>query len=308
VPLIEVSNLQVRYGPTTAVDGVDLEVAAGEVVALLGPNGAGKTSTIEAIEGFRSPTAGSVRVFGLDPRADRDAVTERWGVMPQSGGLPTGLRVGEVVALHASLHAQPTDTSALLALVGLAGRAGQSWRRLSGGEQQRLSLAVALVGRPELLLLDEPTAALDPQGRRQVAALLRARADEGVGVLVTTHLLDDVEAHCDRVVVLDRGRVVAGGTIGELTGVSSVVTFRAPAGLRVDELARSVGAATSEVAPGRYRVEAPATPQLLAALTAWLAERGVTASHLGGGDRLEDVFLRLTGGHDDDPADRGAGS
>jgi ABC-2 type transport system ATP-binding protein len=300
VPLVEVSNLEVRYGSTTAVDGVSLRVEAGEVVAVLGPNGAGKTSTIEAIEGYRTPAAGTIRVFGSDPRTDRHAVTPRWGVMPQTGGLPTGLRVREVVALHAALHDQPTDIDALVDLVGLASRAGQSWRRLSGGEQQRLSLAVALVGRPELLLLDEPTAALDPEGRRQVAELLRARATGGVGVLLTTHLLDDVEELCDRVVVIDRGRVVAEGSVADLTGSTTVVTFRAPTGLPLDELARAVGAPATEVAPGRYRVGATASPELLVTLTAWLAHQGVTASHLGGGDRLQDVFLRLTGGTDAD--------
>jgi ABC-2 type transport system ATP-binding protein len=295
VTAVVVSNLEVRYGDTVAVADVSFTVSPGEVVAVLGPNGAGKTTTIEAVEGLRWPSAGSVRVFGHDPVRARDEVTGRWGVMPQHGGLPTGLHVREVVALFAALHpGVPTDVDGLVDLVGLGSLAGRPWRRLSGGEQQRLSLAAALVGRPELLLLDEPTAAMDPRGRREVGSLLRERADAGVAVVLATHLLDEVEAVCDRVVVIDRGRVVAAGSIAELTSATAVVTFRAEPGLPTGELAQALGTPVTEVDPGRYRVAAGATPDLLAGVTAWLAARDVTVSHLGPGDRLEDVFLRLT--------------
>jgi ABC-2 type transport system ATP-binding protein len=294
--VVDVSHLSVHHGPIRAVTDVSFTVEAGQVVAVLGPNGAGKTTTIETVEGFHRPSSGAVRVFGLDPRTGRHAVTTRWGVMPQQGGLPMGLRAGEVVALFAALAGHRSDPAALLDLVGLADRAGRPWRRLSGGEQQRLSLAAALVGRPELLLLDEPTAALDPQGRRQVMDLIRARADDGAAVLVTTHLLDDVEALCDRVVVLDRGEVAAAGSVAELTGRNSVVTFTAPGGLDLGDLAAELGAAVVESAPGRYRVEVPPSPEAVAAVAGALAVRGVTPSRLGPGDRLEDVFVRLTDG------------
>jgi ABC-2 type transport system ATP-binding protein len=299
VPTLAVTDLTVRLGSTLAVDGLTFGVESGEVVALLGPNGAGKTTAIETVEGFRDPTAGRVSVFGLDPRRQRSAVTERWGVMPQRGGLPTGLRVAEVVELYAALHRPPTDTAGLLELVGLGAHRRRPWRRLSGGEQQRLSLAAALVGRPELLLLDEPTAALDPLARQQVGALLRQRADDGVAVLLTTHLLDDVERHCDRILVLDHGRLVAAGTIDELTARTRSVSFTAPPGLAVEELARHLGAPVHRGASGRYRVETEPSPRVLADLTAWLAQHSITASEVSAGDRLEDVFLRLTADRSD---------
>jgi ABC-2 type transport system ATP-binding protein len=307
VPLIDVANLEVRYGDTVAVHDVSLSVSAGEIVALLGPNGAGKTTTLEAIQGYCVPFGGTVRVFGVDPRRQRASIASRWGVQPQSGGLPTGLRVAEVVELYAALQPHPSDPARLLELVGLADKGRRPWRRLSGGEQQRLSLAAALVGRPELLILDEPTAAMDPAGRREVGALLRSRAEDGLGVLLATHLLDDVEERCERVVVLEGGRVAASGSVSELTGADRVVTFRGPPGLPLHELSGLVGGSATEPTPGRYRLDLPATPELLASVTAWLASHGATASHLGAGERLDDVFIRLTAAGDT-PARRPGGT
>ena len=295
---LEVDDLVVRLGPTTAVDGASLAVAAGEVVALLGPNGAGKTTTVRALIGERRPERGRVRVLGLDPVAHHATLVRRVGVMPQDGGVYPGVRALEVLRLFAAFYDDDAeDPEAVLARVGLSARASATWRSLSGGEQQRLSLALALVGRPEVALLDEPTAGVDVAGRavvRDVVAELRAR---GVAVLVTTHELDDAERMADRIVILDRGAVVADGTPTALrTGGAEGIRFAAPAGLDVAALGTHLAAAVREVGPGEYAVDAAPSPATVARLTAWLAERDLPLGDLRAGRaRLEDVFLRLTG-------------
>jgi ABC-2 type transport system ATP-binding protein len=300
VPSLEVQDLVVRLGTTTAVNGASLSVEAGEVVALLGPNGAGKTTTVRALIGERRPARGRVRVLGLDPEADHGELVRRVGVMPQGGGVYPGIRALEVLRLFAAYYDGADEPDALLARVGLADRAPATWRTLSGGEQQRLSLALALVGRPEVALLDEPTAGVDVAGRavvREVVAELRSR---GVAVLVTTHELDDAERMADRIVILDRGAVVADGTPTELrTGGAEGIRFAAPAGLDVAALGAHLGAAVREVGHGEYAVDAAPTPATVARLTAWLADRDLPLGDLRAGRaRLEDVFLRLTGeGH-----------
>jgi ABC-2 type transport system ATP-binding protein len=297
-PAIEVRDLVVRYGDLVAVDGVSLVARRGEILALLGPNGAGKTSTVEVLEGFRTAAAGAVRVLGLDPAADHDRLVPRVGVMLQEGGVYTGIRPREVLELFASYYDDPRPSGELLELVGLVDRADATWRHLSGGEQQRLSLALALVGRPEVAFLDEPTSGIDPAGRRlirQVVADLRA---EGVTVLLTTHDLEEAEKLADRVVIIDHGHVLAAGTPAELmaSGEADEILFGAPGGADVASLsARLDGVAVTEIAPGEYRVAAAATPATVAAVTAWLAEHDLPLADLRAGRRsLEDVFLRLT--------------
>jgi ABC-2 type transport system ATP-binding protein len=203
----------------------------------------------------------------------------------------------QAVRLFAAYYPDPLEPSALLARVGLTAVARRAWRRLSGGEQQRLSLALALVGRPEVVFLDEPTAGVDPQGRiaiRQVIADLRA---DGVCVVLTTHELEEAERLADRVVIVDRGRVVADGTPAELmtAGAGASIRFGAPPGIDVADLADRVAATVVEEHPGEYVVRAAAAPATVAALTAWLAERDLPLADLRAGrERLEDVFLRLT--------------
>ncbi|HZP28605.1 MAG TPA: ABC transporter ATP-binding protein [Acidimicrobiia bacterium] len=300
-PAIEVEGLEKRYGPTRAVDGISLSVATGEVFGLLGPNGAGKTTTVEILEGYREPDEGSVRVLGLDPVRDGAKVRPRIGVMLQEGGLYPGIRPLEALRLFASYYDDPDDPDRLLDLVGLREAEHTLVRRMSGGQQQRLSLALALVGRPELVFLDEPTAGMDPHARATTWQLVRELRDHGVTVLLTTHAMDEAEQLCDRVAIVDHGRLVACGTPSELTNAaaSDEMRFTAMAGLPTGKLAAAIGLDPSRVRerrPGTYVVEAMATPELVADLAVWLRDEGIRIGELQAGRRsLEEVFLRLTG-------------
>ena len=200
---VEVCDLVVRYGTTTAVDGVSLIAPRGAILALLGNNGAGKTSLLQVCEGFRRPDAGMARVLGLDPVADHDALMPRLGIMLQSGGVYPWATAGEILDLFAGFAARPLDTGMLLDRLGLRRVARTRFRRLSGGEQQRLGLAVALVGRPELVFLDEPTAGMDTEARHTTWRLIEELRADGVSVLLTTHLLDEAERLADHVVIID---------------------------------------------------------------------------------------------------------
>ena len=295
---LEVEGLVKRYGERTAVDGLSLAARAGTVLALLGPNGAGKTSTIEVCEGFRAADGGTVRVLGLDP-AD-PALRPRVGVMPQTGGTYPGLRAGEVLRLFASYSRSPLDPDDLLERLGLAGVQRTQVRRLSGGQAQRLSLAMAVVGRPELVFLDEPTAGLDPQARLATWDLVESLRRDGVTVVLTTHLMDEAEKLADDVVIIDRGQVVSAGSVQELTrsGARGQLRWRARPGLDLDQLLLALpeDCTAKEQPAGQYLVEGTLDPQLLASVTSWCAGHGVLAEDLRLERRtLEDVFLELTG-------------
>ncbi len=293
---VEVDELTVRYGDVVAVDRVSLTAEAGRITAVLGPNGAGKTTTVEVLEGFRHPDGGRSRVLGLDPVADHAALTARVGVMLQSGGVGPGVRVGEALRHAAALYDHPLDPGELLERVGLSGKERRTWRQVSGGEQRRLALALALVGRPQVAFLDEPGSGVDPQGRAAIRDVVAGLRDDGVTVVLTTHDLDEAEKLADHVVILDRGRVVASGSPADLMTGAAVaeVRFGTAPGLDTAALARHTGAAVTEELPGEYRVDAAGSPALVAALTAWLAEQDLPLAHLHAGrQRLEDVFLRL---------------
>ncbi len=298
---VEVERLVVRYGPTTAVEGLDLAAPTAEVTALLGPNGAGKTSTIRVCEGLLPPAAGRVRVLGEDPRTGGAAHRARVGVVLQGGGgVYPGASALEMLRHVGALHADPLDVHGLADRLGLHRSGRTPWRRLSGGEKQRLALAMAVVGRPELAFLDEPTTGLDPQSRHETWSLVDDLRRDGVTVVLTTHLMEEAERLADHVVVVDRGRVVAAGTPAELTGGESEadVRFSAPPRLDLAALATALpdGAAATEVRPGRYRVHGRVDPATLATVTAWCAARGVMPQDLVVARRtLEDVFLELTG-------------
>jgi ABC-2 type transport system ATP-binding protein len=300
-PALEVTGLVKRYGDRTVVDGLDLTAAAGAVTAVLGPNGAGKTTTIECCEGLRRPDAGDVRVLGLDPARQGPALRARVGVMLQDGGLPTGARAGDLLRHVAALHARPLDPRALAATLGLEPVLRTTVRRLSGGQRQRLALAAAVVGRPELVFLDEPTAGLDPQARLAVWDLVRTLRVAGVAVVLTTHLMEEAERLADDVVVVDHGRVVARGTPAELTSGADVLQFNGPPRLDLSTLRAALpeGVVAGEPVPGRYTVEGVGValgPGAVATVTAWCAAHDVLPEGLALGRRtLEDVFLELTG-------------
>lgn len=295
-PAIEVRGLTKRYGATTAIAGLDLEIASGETLALLGPNGAGKTTTVECCMGYRVPDEGTVRVLGLDPRRDRARLTPRVGLMLQEGGVYPHAYPGEVLRLFAAFHRSPRPPQELLERVGLQAAQRTRFRDLSGGQKQRLSLALALVGRPEIVYLDEPTTGLDVAARHRTWAMIRELKADGVTVVLTTHLLDEAEQLADRVAIVDHGRLIAAGTPTELTrGDQTRVTLRSRPGLDTARLASSLAAPVRETVPGTYVVETGNEPALVTAVATWLAAQdAILASFDAGRSSLEDVFLRLT--------------
>jgi ABC-2 type transport system ATP-binding protein len=304
-PAVVIDGLVKRYGQRTVLDGVSLSIAAGELVALLGPNGAGKTTTVEIVEGYRRADGGLVRVLGVEPASGGPGLRARVGLMLQGGGIDPRAQPRETLVQYGRFHADPRDPDELLDLVGLRAVARTRFRRLSGGERQRLGLALALVGRPEVVILDEPTAGMDPEGRAATRGIVASLRDDGVAILLTSHDLTDVERMADRVCILDRGRIVASGTPGELAaGARPRLRFRLDAPLDPDSLAdlgRALGAArlgatlTAEPDAGYYRVdgvEPDAT--LVAALAAWCAtsERLIREMRTAGGT-LEEIYLEL---------------
>ena len=289
-----------RYGAITAVNELDLEVQQAEVLALLGPNGAGKTTTVEMCEGFLRPDAGSIEVLGLDPFVDNARLRARIGVMLQGGGGYPAARAGEMLNLVAAYAAKPLDPQWLLDTLGLKDAARTTYRRLSGGQQQRLALACALVGRPELVFLDEPTAGMDAHARIVVWELIDGLRRDGVTIVLTTHQLKEAEELADRLVIIDRGAAVAEGTPAELmrSGAEDQLRFTAPRKLDLALLMTALPEdyRAVELSPGEYLVEGHIDPQVLATVTAWCARLNVLATDMRVEQRsLEDVFLDLTG-------------
>jgi ABC-2 type transport system ATP-binding protein len=299
---VVVEDLAMRYGDTVAVDGLSLTVECGTITAVLGPNGAGKTTTLETCEGYRRPQRGSVRVLGLDPQRQHRALVPRIGVMLQSGGAWSGVRAEEMLRHVAQLHAHPLPVPMLVERLGLAGCGRTPYRRLSGGQQQRLSLALAVVGRPELIFVDEPTAGMDPQARRDTWELLEELRRDGVTSVLTTHYMDEAERLADQVHVIDRGRLIASGTPGQLTRSGSstirlVVGHPFPADAP-RSLRRALGDGTDVRTLDEHSllITGPAGPTTLATVSAWCEHHGVVPESLTLGQRtLEDVFLQITG-------------
>ena len=294
---VEISALTMGYGGRTVVDQLSATAQLGAVTVVLGPNGAGKTTTIETAEGFRTPQAGSVRVLGRDPRRDRRELASRVGVMLQSGGVWPSLRTVDMLTHVSRLHANPLPVDALTERLGLATVARTPYRRLSGGEQQKLSLGCALVGRPEVAFLDEPTTGLDPESRIEVWDLIRDLRAAGVGVVMSTHLLDEAQALADHVIVIDRGRLAASGTVSELTAASPGLRFRSRPGLPVNDLADRLtdGLVVQEPSPGQYRVDGPVTPAIVATVTAWCAEQAAMPEELStNGGSLTEAYFEIT--------------
>jgi ABC-2 type transport system ATP-binding protein len=311
MPAIEVRGLRKVYGDVVAIDGLDLTVEDGEVIALLGPNGAGKTTTVEILEGYRDRDAGSVTVLGHDPMAGERRLRERIGVVLQEAGFEENFTPRELLRLHAGWYPNPRPVDEVIGLTGLGDKADARIRTLSGGQRRRLDLALGIVGDPDLLFLDEPTTGFDPSARRRAWELVGALRALGATILLTTHYLDEAAHLADRVVVLDRGRVVAEGTPDALTaaaGASTVISFRVPDGVTEEALppvGRERRWAGSVV---EVRTETPTAD--VAALAGWAVQHGHELEALTvERPSLEDVYLDLVGHHEvDDEQPASAGS
>ena len=299
-PVIEIRDLRKSYGAKVAVAGISLTIGRGEIFGILGPNGAGKTTTVECLAGLRQADGGTVRVLGVDPQRDPSAVRERLGIQLQESRLPPKLRVLEALRLYASFYADPADPEELLELLGLEEKRDTAFADLSGGQQQRLSIALALVGNPEVAILDELTTGLEPQARRDTWALIERVRATGVTIVLVTHFMDEAERLCDRLAIIDDGRVVAEGSPAEL--------IRAQEGERAFRLRLPHGAPDSipavlaalpdvtsvEPDDGEYVVRGG--HRVLPAAVLALAERDVVPDEIRTLSRsLEDVFVRVTG-------------
>ena len=300
-PVVEVTDLAKAYGETLAVRGVSFEVGRGEILGILGPNGAGKTTTVEILSGLRTADSGAVRVLGLDPQHDRAELRRRVGVQLQAGQLPPKITVAEALRLFSSFYPDPADGRELAAGLGLGDKLGTRYRDLSGGQQQRLAIALALIGRPELAVLDELTTGLDPQARREVWDLIAGVRSAGVTIVLVTHFMDEAERLCDRVVVIDHGRVVATGTPAAVAAdatESQVLRLRIAGGGGLEE-ARQVLAALPEVAAvdvADGELVIGGRTDLVVAVVRALDRAGLVPVDLSvQRTSLEDAFVRLVG-------------
>lgn len=292
MPAVRVQGLTKSYGPITAVDDIDLEIERGEVVAILGPNGAGKTTAVEMIEGFRRPDAGVIEVLGSDPGDHDPALFDRIGIVLQQSGVEDELTVAEAVAAQARAYSRPMTVDDAIASVGLGEKRDQRIKSLSGGQRRRLDLAMAVVGSPELLFLDEPTTGFDPAARRRSWGAIRDLATHGTTIVLTTHYLEEAQELADRVMVMARGSIVASGApddLGERRTGSTTIRFRVdPA--RAGELGVE--------APSNGAVEITTTDPipLVARITSTAVERGIEVFALEVSRlTLEEAYLRLVG-------------
>jgi ABC-2 type transport system ATP-binding protein len=296
---VEIAHLRKTYGPVTAVDDVSFSVAEGEIFGILGPNGAGKTTTVECATGLRSPDSGTIRLLGLDPHVDRDEIHEIVGVQLQASALPAKLRVGEILDMYRSFYRDPADISELIEVLGLAGKRADYYRSLSGGQRQRLSVALALIGRPKIAVLDEMTTGLDPQARRDTWELIEGGRGRGVTILLVTHLMEEAERLCDRVALIDNGRVVALDAPASLAARArdaKSVRFR-PSAPFDDRLLTELPEVSRMEREGAD-VIVTGTGELVNAVILTLAVAGVTARDVQlDSSNLEDAFVKLTGRH-----------
>jgi ABC-2 type transport system ATP-binding protein len=295
--VIEVEHLSKAYGSTVAVDDVSFSVREGEIFGILGPNGAGKTTTVECMEGLRARDSGSVRILGLDPRADRGELTQVLGVQLQESALPDKLFVGEALDLYSSFYRDPADWRALVKTLGLETKTGTMFKKLSGGQKQRLSIALALVGNPRVAVLDELTTGLDPEARRGTWGLISGIRDRGVTIVLVTHFMEEAEHLCDRVALVDSGRIVALGTpaaLAESIHAGMTVRFLAPAAFD-PALLSALPDVTGVVRRGDT-VTVTGNGNVLAAVTTVLARHEIEPRQLRVEQAtLEDAFLALTG-------------
>ena len=266
----------------------------GQITAVLGPNGAGKTSTLEVCEGYRAPSSGQVAVLGMNPWAQQALLSRQMGVMLQEGGVSNAARVCDVVRLYCDLYDRGMQPAELLDIVGLTERALSTYRRLSGGEKQRLSLALALASKPQVAFLDEPTSGVDIAGRQRIRQIVRDLAAAGCAVVLATHELDEAEKLADQVIIFNCGTVVANAPLADLRQGHDIIRFTSSPNLNVAELSAMVGALVHSPAPGTFEISSDASR--VGPLTTWLADNGHPLIDLQAGQqRLEDIVLRLTG-------------
>jgi ABC-2 type transport system ATP-binding protein len=298
---IEVEGLHKRYGATVAVDDVSFSVDEGEIFGILGPNGAGKTTTVESVEGLREPDGGRIEVMGRHPRRDASRLREIVGVQLQQSQLPDKLQVDEALDLYRSFYRHPADVDGLVEVLELGAVLGTRYGKLSGGQRQRLSIALALIGRPRIAVLDELTTGLDPQARRDTWALIERIREDGVTILLVTHFMEEAERLCDRVALIDAGRVVAIDTPAGLADGANAeqrIRFR-PSEAIADALLASLPEVTG-VARRGDQIVVTGRGDVLAAVTATLARHGVVARQLHVEQTgLEDAFVTLTGHHEE---------
>jgi ABC-2 type transport system ATP-binding protein len=301
-PAIRVSGLRKSYDGLEAVRGIDLEVRPGEVFAFLGPNGAGKTTTTEILEGYRDPSAGEVRVLGVDPAQPTRAWRERIGIVLQQCRMRPELTARETLELYAGYYSSPRSVEETIEQVGLTGKADARAGNLSGGQQRRLDVGLALIGDPDLLFLDEPTTGFDPSARRQAWGVIAGLRDLGKTVFLTTHYMDEAQRLADRVAIIAAGQIVAEGTPAELGNREdrpAEITFELPPGLAVAELPAEVASA-ARLDKGVVRVSTERPVELLHALTGWALERSTELEGLEvRRPSLEDVYLELTAAHEE---------
>jgi ABC-2 type transport system ATP-binding protein len=295
--IIEVDGLVKRYGDHTAVDGVGFAVEQGEIFGILGPNGAGKTTTVECVEGLRTPDGGTIRVCGLDPRRDTGELRQLLGAQLQESELPDKLKVREALELYSSFYRRPADWRELVEVLRLTDRLDTQFRRLSGGQKQRLSIALALIGDPRVTVLDELTTGLDPQARRDAWDLIAGVRDRGVTILLVTHFMEEAERLCDRLAVIDSGRVVAldspAGLVSRV-GDRQRIRFRPSAPL--DHAVLTALPEVASVQQAGDRLVVTGRGDLLLAVTAVLARHRITAAELRVEQTsLDDAFVALTG-------------
>lgn len=297
-PAVVVEDLVIRYGDFTAVDRASFTAYKGQVTVVLGPNGAGKTSTIEHLEGFRRAQSGQAKVLGYDPLGDRSKLRDRVGIMLQNGGIPMAIRPIDALRQYAGFFDDPLDPAEVLDRVGLRDQIRTTFRKLSGGQKQRLSLGLAIIGRPEVAFLDEPSAGVDLSGRDAISQIIRELRDDGVCVIVTTHDLHEAESLADRVIIIDRGSVVADGSLDELLAGHSADQVHFSSASTVDEveLTAAIGSPVEVVSPGEYRVTAPGNKtEAIAKIANWCVSHNVELLDVRAGRlRLDDVFRRLT--------------
>jgi ABC-2 type transport system ATP-binding protein len=291
---VEVEQLVVEYGQITAVNSVSFTARTGKITVILGSNGAGKTSTLEVCEGFRSPTAGSVRVLGLDPLRERGELNRHMGVMLQDGGVYPSSRVGEVIEHYCALYGNQMKANDLIERVGLAHRRSSTWRRLSGGEKQRLSLALALAAKPTIAFLDEPTAGVDVEGREMIREVVRDLSMEGCTVIMATHELDEADRCADDVIVFHQASIVASGTLQSLRQGHDEIRFTTARGIDPSALSAHIGATVLQDGSD-YVVAGTSDAKIIGLISDWLAEQHQGIDNLrAGSQRLEEIFRRLT--------------